>query len=118
MMVSRLSAMGSACTSMKGGQPCGRGRIHLLRGANTNRLLQPLLLIEVLEEMQRVLRRAHGGGVFRRWLSLRIYLKVDSEPRVVGACIGARRTLQPPPPTRLGSMESLGKGWLCINPKP
>jgi len=90
----------------------------LLRGANADRLLQPLLLIEVLEEMQRVLRRAHGGGVFRRWLSFRVYLKVDSEPGVVGACIGARRALQPPPPARLGSMESLGKGWLVVNPAP
>ena len=52
MMASRLSAMGSACISMRGSDRVIKKELHLLRSANADRLLQALLLVEVLKEVQ------------------------------------------------------------------
>jgi hypothetical protein len=69
---------------------------HLLRGANIDGFLKPLFLIEVLEEVQGVLRLAHSGSVLGRRLSLRIDFKIDAMLRVVGTCVSVRRALRTP----------------------
>ena len=91
---------------MRGSDRVIKKELHLLRSANADRLLQALLLVEVLKEVQRILRLSHRGGIFGRRFSLGIYFKVDAVLGAVGTCIGARRALQPP---RLGCVESLEK---------
>jgi hypothetical protein len=54
MMLSRLSAMGSACKSVGGGASSAKVLSYLLRCADIDSFLQALLLIEVLEKVQRV----------------------------------------------------------------